>query len=66
MFSPSTTESAGGFAPCILYRADAGGWTEFELVGLFATADEALAQALAAIEAIRAELRAPLPEGWTW
>lgn len=51
-----------GHVPSIILN----GQSEFTLEGVFDTAEEALAQAIAAVEAIRAETRAELPEGYSW
>ena len=66
MFQATTIEETSGFAPAVLYRASDGTWSEFVLIGLWSTAEEALAIALEAVEAIRADMRSATPEGFDW
>lgn len=66
MIAASTIEREGGYAPSIIYRNSLGEACEFELIGVFADASEAIAVAIEAVEAMREEMRAPLPEGYYW
>lgn len=51
-----------GHVPSIILN----GQSEFTLEGVFDTAEEALAVAVEAVDAIRAETRAEVPEGYSW
>lgn len=66
MIAASTVEAGGGWSPTIIYRNSLGEACEFELVGLFDTAEEAIAVAIEAVEEMRAEMRAAVPEGYAW
>lgn len=66
MITASTIEREGGYAPSVIYQNSLGEAQEFELVGIFADAREALAVAVAAAEEIRDDMRAAVPEGYQW
>lgn len=66
MLAATTIEVPEGWRPAVIFRRSSGEAEQFPLEGVFDDAGEAIAQAIGAIDAMRAELRGPAPEGFRW
>lgn len=62
ILAPSAVYVGGGFVPSIILNDG----PEYPLVGTFPDYEAAVIEAQSVIEAIRADLRSPAPEGYTW
>ena len=67
MLAATTIEvPEGGYRPAIIFKRSTGEAAQFPLEGVFEDAGEAIGQAIAAIDAMRAALRGPAPVGFPW